>query len=138
MAEDNRKMPPVLHSVDDGHERRLQTVEHSVSDLKTDVHENKLTLGFITEKVQTSFDAFGTKLDSGFGAIQRRLDDGESRMNAMSERIGEHGRKFDKFDEEKRRAAEKWDAWKKWLATAVTGAVAIGLKELVAFIAHHL
>ncbi len=138
MAEDHRKMPPALHSVDDGHERRLQNLEHTVGDMKTDVAEAKLNLSFIAKEVQTGFASFASHLDSGFGGIQKRLDDGEQRMNAMSERIGEHGRKFDKVDDEKRKHAEKWDSWKKLIATAVTGAVAIGLKELVTFLAKHL
>lgn len=137
MAEDTKM--PALRSVDgDGHEHRLQNLEHAVGELKTDVAENKLTMSFIAKEMKQSFDGFGEKLGEGFGAIQKRLDAGEDRMNAMGERIGEHGRKFDSIDAEKRKAAEKWDAWKKWLATAITGAVAIGLKELVTFIAHHL
>ncbi len=136
MAED--KMP-ALRAVDsDGHERRLQNLEGTVGDMKADVAENKLTLGFITEKVQASFDGFASKLDAGFDNITKRLDEGENRMNAMGERIGEHGRKFEALADEKRKSAEKWDSWKKYLATAVTGAVAIGLKELVSFIVRHL
>jgi chromosome segregation ATPase len=136
MPED-KKMPQ-LQPVSDGHERRLQNVEHDVSELKTDVAENKLNMSFVAKEMKTSFDNFGSALQQGFDGIQKRLDEGEDRMTAMADRIGEHGRKFEKFDEEKRRSAEKWDSWKKWIAAAVTGAIAIGLKELMVFLAHRM
>jgi hypothetical protein len=128
---------PALH-LEDGHERRLQHLEHSVGELKTDVAENKLNMSYIAKDVHNGFDGFGKALEAGFGGIQTRLDQGEQRMNAMGERIGEHGRKFDRIDEEKKARSARWDSWKKIILTVTTGALAIGLKELVVLFIKHM
>ena len=136
MAED--KMPAFRTVDTDGHERRLQHLEENVGNLKTDVAENALTIKYVAKDVHDGFNGFSQQLASGFSDIKASLMEGESRMNAMSERIGEHGRKFDKLDEEKRKRSEKWDSWKKLIIAVATGALAIGLKELMVFMVHHL
>jgi chromosome segregation ATPase len=138
MATEDTKMP-AIHSVDnDGHELRLQNLEQLTSDIKTDVAQNKLSLQYVAKEVQDGFSRFSSHLDHGFNSIQKRLDEGEDRMTAMSERMGENRRHIDDLVDDKKKAAAKWDSWKKLVTPAITGAVAIALKELVTLLIHHL
>ncbi len=134
MAEDNSM--PALRSVDDGHESRIQNLEQDVSDLRDGVTENKVSLGYVSKAIEDGFKTTATQLEKGFGEVGVRMTLGETRLTSMAEVLEDHGRKFEKMDEDKVRAAERWSSLKKWAAAASAGGLAIALKELVQYIVH--
>jgi chromosome segregation ATPase len=122
---------------DDISAQRLLKVEAHVADLHTKVAENALQIQFLDKEVVSGMAGVAASVENGFRSVEKRLDEGAERMEAMSERIGEHGRKLERLDDEKKRSAERWDAAKKFVLPVVTGGGAIGIKELVVWLFHH-
>lgn len=116
---------------------RLLKVEAHVVDLSTKVAEHGLQIQFLDKEIVTGMAGVRDSVDAGFRSVEKRLDEGAERMEAMSERIGEHGRKLERLDDEKKRSDERWDAAKKFVLPVMTGGGAIGIKELVVWLFHH-
>lgn len=120
-----------------GHEDRLQTAEARITDFAGKVAENAVQFEYLSKRVEDGFTTLRTSVEDGFLAVHQQIDDGQQRMESMAERIGEHGRKLDRLEDEKKRNSERWDGLKKLVVPAVTGAGAIGIKELVVLLIHH-
>jgi predicted ribonuclease toxin of YeeF-YezG toxin-antitoxin module len=122
----------------EGHEYRIQKVEGQLADLSTAVAKNELQLQYLNKDVVSGMENVVTAMEKGFEGVKTQLGEGSQRMEAMSERIGEHDRKLERIGDEKSRSRERWEAVKKWFIPAITGAGAIGLKELAVFLFKHL
>lgn len=136
MAEDKFTGP--LHVVSDGHEERLQRVEHTQHELAVKVAENNQQINFVGTELERGFGRMAEKIEQCIKPLADKMVEQNGHIEAMGDRIGEHGKALERFKDAERRSAERWDWWKKAMATVITGAAAIALKELVAFIAHRL
>lgn len=137
MAED--KMSPHLRPIShDAHEERIQRNEAEVSELKAATAEMRADMKHLTTEVTNLGTRISEKIDGFSTNLVQKVQEEHQRLTNLKERVTENTTALAKIEEEKRRAADRWDTWKKFLATAATGAVAIGLKELVVFVGRHM
>lgn len=137
MAEDAPMPQLPIRTFPDGHEERLLRVESEVSDLKASQAELGANVKNLGEQVHNLGVTLGQKIDGFASGLVEKVQDEHQRVTTVKEKEAANGVRIDALYEEKRRQAEKWDAWKKFLGTLATGALAIGLKELVAYLLRH-
>lgn len=129
----------------DGHEQRLQRVEAS---------QQAMTGQLAT--VAGDIKGLGAALESNTALIMAQIDaavkplasqlhshiaaDGlvAARVNVMEEAVSVHRDRLDDLDGHHTKRVERWKAFKDWFKVILTGASAIGVKELVVYIAHHI
>jgi anti-sigma-K factor RskA len=136
-------MPPEsaaasLHALTDGHEERIQRAERTQSDLAVKVAENTQQIQHVATEVERGFGRIIEHIDNSLRPLTTKIEENTTKLSSIDGRVQAHAKVLDKIEEEKAAKERRWDWWKKAAAAAVTGAVAIGLKELVAFLAHRL
>jgi hypothetical protein len=122
---------------DNGHEDRLQRVESYVTDFAARLAENTVQTKSLQERMDEGFASLRGTVEDGFNAVHQQLDEGAQRMDAMAERIGEHGRKLEGVDQDKRDRAERVSRRKKVLFGFIGGIISIAGKEIVVMILRH-
>lgn len=116
---------------------RLIHVERAHNELNAKVAENTLGIQFLAKEIGENYQRLGEKIDSCIAPLSHQLNEIQQHSVALGEVVGGHSKVLDRIQDEKKRAAEKWDNWKKAILAVLTGGAAIGVKELVVFAWKH-
>lgn len=137
MPEDNAKALRALPSYTDAQEERLQHVEQQGATHAVQLARVEEGLQHTVADVAAGFRFLGEKIDSIVAPLAHAQHEQAQRLEALGDRVREQGAAVGGLQgaEERRRA--RWAAVLKYLVPVMTGAAAIGLKELVVYLARH-
>lgn len=116
---------------------RLQRLEENQASLQTESAKHGLTLQHLGETIAATFDRFCEKVDDAVKPLAEEIREQRQHVAALGEKVGEHDRHIGAWAQAEQRARERWDGVKKFVVPVLSGAVAIGAKELIVWLAKH-
>ena len=121
----------------DGHEERIQRLEDGFAELKAGQAETKTGLQHLSNQVSVQTSLLSERLRDCMGPIAEQLRLTNETVRDIDKRTSENRKQIDVAAIVQESQEKTSDTWKKGLLAALTGAIAIGLKELVWYFVKH-
>lgn len=134
---DDNNAKRILPSYVDAQEERLQHVEQQSAEQAVQIARVEQGLVHTVENVNAGFKFLGDKIDSIVRPLAEAQHEAAQRIEALGDRVGAQAAGLQGLQEESKRRRERWSTVAKYVVPIMTGAAAIGLKELVVFLARH-
>lgn len=126
--------PKNLNSLPSGYEGRLQHVEQVQADHGAQLARFEVGLQHSMEKVEAGFAFLGEKIDSIVAPIAAQQKEHDQHLKALGDVVAEQADGLKDIQEATERRRQRWSTAGKYLVPIFTGAAAIGIKELVAWL----
>ena len=123
---------------DDGHEDRIQRLENGLSDLKVAHAETSADVKHLGIQLTDLHQHISSKIDAYANHVNQKLIDQTAEVAKINNKLVEHDKFVETVSKERAEQAERWESAKKYVGTAITGAGAIGLKEIVTYLFHFM
>lgn len=139
---------------------RVDKLENTVGQMKTDLIENQLKLSFLATQVGEGFERASKQIEGSMSVVSKQIEDGLSNVSKHIEltllpivkEVSEHSvhissirssltvveQLTSRTEAERQARKERWSSLKKFAVAIVTGGAAIGLKELVVLFFKHV
>ena len=116
---------------DPSHESRLQNVEENLTDVKSQQSELAVTVKFLSQHIQESTSRISDKIDQYASQVNEKVKTIEESHDALKDKVSLTRTTLKVFEEDRQKSKARWAFVQKGLYAMLSGAAAIGVKELI-------
>lgn len=129
-------MPPKPTATAENHEVRIQRLEESVTELKVETAQVSTNLGNLTKVVNDGFEAVKEKIEDLVSPLTTALKTHEAEDDKAHDELEAVKGRVEVLEQHVQGRQSLVKGIRTFFVAALTGATAIGLKELVVWLVH--